>query len=109
MLETLPGFVEAYWMYLAGAAVLCALLCYFSEKMREYLKKAGIILAVVFALIAGYELITGDNILNLPGDVDRELSKSPVSQGKSHRYYKSYEERFGEPPPDDGEPPPDDK
>ena len=101
MLQTLPDFFSAYWVYLVGIAALFAVLGYFSEKIREYLKKGLIVFGLIFAVIAGYELVTGNSIISLPGRVDRELSKQPEKVEKGRRYYQSYEERFGEPPPAD--------
>ncbi len=101
MLYTMPDFLATYWMYLAGIGALCAVFSYFSEKFRVYLKRGVIAFAVVFALIAGYELVTGNSIFNLPGSVDRKLSEQPEKAETGRRYYKSYEERYGEPPPDE--------
>ncbi len=99
MLRTLPDFLSTYWIYLAGLAVLCAVLSYFSEKFLSYLKKGLIFFGIVFALVAGYELVTGNSIINLPGSVDRKLSEQPKNVETGRRYYKSYEERFGDSPP----------
>jgi hypothetical protein len=100
MIHTLPGFIFTYWYYLLGAAVVCAVLCYFSETFFGALKKAVVVLVVVFIIIAGYELLTGNSIFNLPGSVEREFSTKPEHPETGHRYYKSYEERYGEKPPD---------
>lgn len=95
MLESLPGFIETYWKYLLGVAILCGILCYRSEKLFEYMKKGLIVFAVVFGLIAGYELVTGDSIFHLPGKVDSELSREVTNPETGRRYYKSYDERYG--------------
>ena len=100
MIYSLPDFIAAYWYYLLGIAVICALCSYKSEKFFTNLKKGLIILAVVVAAIAGYELITGDSIINLPGSVDKKLSEGPADPEKGRRYYRSFEERFGEKPSD---------
>jgi len=99
MLQTLPDFLATYWLYLLGAAVLCAVLSYFSEKFLAYLKKGLMLIAIVFALVAGYELVTGNSIFYLPGSVDRKLSEPSKNVETGRRYYKSYEERYGDKPP----------
>ena len=99
MLDSLPEFLRSYWMYLAGAAVLCAVLSYYSEKFFSYLKKALILFAVLFALVAGYELVSGKNIFTLPGRIDQKLSEDPSQTETGRRYYRSYEERYGEKAP----------
>jgi hypothetical protein len=99
MLQSLPDFLNSYWMYLAGAVVVCAAVSYLSEKFFSYLKKALILFAVVFALIAGYELITGKSIITLPGRIDKKLAEDPSQVETGRRYYKSYEERYGEKEP----------
>lgn len=101
MLYSLPGFISTYWMYIAGVAVICGILAYISDKFRGLLKKVVIVGVIVMALIAGYEYFTGDSLMNLPGSVEREMSKSPEHPETGRRYYKSYEERFGEKPPAD--------
>ncbi len=98
MLESLPGFLQAWWMYLAGAALVCAVACYFSVRLRGGLKKGLLLVLVIFGLIAGYELVTGKNIFRLPGEVDRELSKRPEHPETGRRYYVSPEERYGRDP-----------
>ncbi|MCL7487485.1 MAG: hypothetical protein M8357_04850 [Desulfobulbaceae bacterium] len=102
MIYTMPDFLAANWIYLAGIGALCAVFSYFSEIFRGYLKKGVITFAVVFVLIAGYELVTGNSIFNLPGSVDRKLSEQADKVETGHRYYKDYDERYGEPPPDEG-------
>lgn len=99
MLESLPEFLRSYWMYLAGAAVVFAAMSYYSEKFFGYLKKGLILFAVLFALVAGYELISGKNIFTLPGSIDKKLSEEPSQTETGRRYYRSYEERFGEKTP----------
>lgn len=99
MLLSLSDFLNSYWMYLVGGAAACGIMSYFSEKFFSYLKKALIIFAVVFALAAGYEVVTGRNIFSLPGSVDRKLGEDPSQTETGRRYYKSYEERFGDKPP----------
>lgn len=99
MLQSLPDLVQSYWMYLAAAVAVCAGLSYLSEKFFAYLKKGVILAATLFALAAGYELITGKNIFTLPGRVDRKLDQGPAQVETGRRYYKSYEERFGEKAP----------
>ena len=94
MLQSLPGFLSTYWIYLAVVVVLFFVLSYFSDKFQTYLKKGMIIFGVVFALVAGYELITGNNIVNIPGSVDRKLSEDSKNIEKGRRYYQSYEERY---------------
>ncbi|GAB4334977.1 MAG: hypothetical protein Kow0089_04460 [Desulfobulbaceae bacterium] len=101
MLKTLPDFLVGYWMYAAGAVVSLALLAWFSEKMREHIKKALLLFLLLFALGAGYELVTGKSLVSLPTRMDRKLSEQPKNIETGRRYYKSYEERFGEPPPRD--------
>ncbi|MHB8809391.1 MAG: hypothetical protein ACYC9M_05185 [Desulfobulbaceae bacterium] len=99
MLESLPEFLRSYWMYLVGAAVVFATMSYYSEKFFDYLKKGLILLAVLFALLAGYELISGKSIFTLPGRIDEKLSEDPSQTETGRRYYRSYEERFGEKAP----------
>lgn len=94
MLQTMPGFLENNIVYLAVVVLLCAVLSYRSEKFREYLKKGLILFAVLFALVAGYELVTGNSIVSLPGSVDKKLSEQPKNPETGRRYYKSYEERY---------------
>lgn len=100
MIYTLPGFVSAYWYYLLGAAVVCAVLSYFSKRFFGVLKKSLVAFAILFVLAAGYELISGKSIFNLPGNVNRKLSEDPANLETGHRYYKKYEERYGEKPPE---------
>lgn len=100
MLASLPDFLNVYWAYLAGIALLCAAGSYFSRKFRVNLKRVVVILALLFAAAAAYELVTGRDIFSLPGDVDRKLSEDPTNPEKGHRYYQSYEERFGEDAPE---------
>lgn len=99
MIQSLPDFLNAYWPYLAGFAVFCAIIAYLSEKFSSYLKKTVIVLAVLFALVAGYEMITGKDIFTLPGRIDKKLTDDPSETETGRRYYKSYEERFGEEAP----------
>ena len=99
MLETLPDFCKTYWPYLLGGALACAVVSYFSDKFFGYVKKALILSAVLFCLAAGYELVTGDNLFPLPGRIEKKLSEEPRHIEKGHRYYRSYEEEYGEPPP----------
>ena len=99
MLESLPEFLSSYWMYLVGAAVVCAAMSYYSKKFFSYLQKTLILFAVLFALAAGYELISGKNIFSLPGRIDQQLSEDPSRTETGRRYYKSYEERYGEKEP----------
>ena len=99
MLRSLPDFVNAYWMYLAGGAVFCAILSYFSKKFFSYLQKALILCAVLFAVATGYELLTGKSLLTLPGSIERRLDADPSQVETGHRYYKSYEERYGDKAP----------
>ena len=102
MLQSLPDFLSAYWIYLAGVVVLFSVLSFFSEKFLTYLKKGLIIFGVVFALVAGYELLSGNSIISLPGRMDKKLSESPKNVETGRRYYKSYEERYeGALPTDD--------
>ncbi|MDD3619686.1 MAG: hypothetical protein RBR09_06965 [Desulfobulbaceae bacterium] len=98
MLQTLPGFLAAHWLYLAGGVALCGVLCYFSEKFAEGLKKAAVLVAVLFILGAGYELITGRDLFSLPGTIDRQLSQEQDKTETGRRYYRSFEERYGAPP-----------
>lgn len=99
MLQSLPDFVHSYWMYLAAGAAICAGLSFLSEKFLAYMKKGLLLAAALFALAAGYEMFTGNNIFTLPGRVDRKLEQGPAQVETGRRYYKSYEERFGEKPP----------
>ncbi len=101
MLQTLPDFLSMYWIYLGVVAVLCVVLSYFSEKFLGYLKKGLLVFGVVFALIAGYELVTGNSIINLPGSIDKKLSESPKNPETGRRYYKSYDERYDKALPKD--------
>lgn len=101
MLQSLPGFVSTYWMYLAGVAAACAVLAFISEKFRGMITKAVIAGVVVLGIIAGYEYFTGTSLVNLPGKVNREMSKAPENPETGRRYYQSYEERFGDKPPAD--------
>ncbi len=103
MLQSLPDFLSTYWIYLAGVVVAFSVLSYFSEKFLTYLKKGMLLFAIVFALVAGYESVTGNNIISLPGRMDKKLSESPKNPETGRRYYQSYEERF------DGALPTDDK
>jgi hypothetical protein len=41
-------------------------------------------------------VVTGRNIFSLPGSVDRKLGEDPSQTETGRRYYKSYEERYGE-------------
>ena len=100
MIYSLPDFIAAYWYYLLGVAVICAVCSYKSEKFLGNLKKAIIFLTLALAAVAGYEIVTGKSIFTLPGSVERELSKGPEDPETGRRYYRSYEERFGEKPPD---------
>lgn len=104
MLQSLPGFLQNYWMYLAAVAVGGIVLCYFSEKLRGYLIKGLLVFAVLFGLAAGYELVTGRSLFSLPGRIDNKLSEGPAQVESGRRYYKSYEERFGEKPPSENPP-----
>lgn len=99
MLRSLPEFLNSYWMYLAGAAVICAAMSYFSEKFFSYLKKGLILGAVLFALVAGYELMTGKSIFTLPGRIDKKMSEKPSETETGRRYYRSYDERLGDKEP----------
>jgi len=99
MLHSLPDFLRSYWLFLAGAAVLCGVLSYFSDKFAHYLKKALILFVVLFALASGYELVTGNNIFKLPSRIDQKLAEDPTESETGRRYYKSYEERYGEKAP----------
>ena len=102
MLQSLPDFLSAYWIYLAGVVVLFSALSFYSENFLMHLKKGLIIFGVVFALVAGYELVSGNSIISLPGRMDKKLSESPKNPETGRRYYKSYEERYeGAPPPED--------
>jgi len=100
MLHSLPEFLAGYWLYLVGVAVACGILSYFSEKFAGYLKKGIILLAVLFVLAAGYELITGNSLFSLPGSIEQKLSEDPDKVETGRRYYRSFEERFGTPPPE---------
>lgn len=94
MLQTLPDFLSTYWIYLVVIVVLGVVLSYFSEKILGYLKKGLLIFGVIFALIAGYELLTGNSIISLPGRIDKKLSEQPKNPETGRRYYQSYEERY---------------
>jgi len=100
MLASLPGFLNMYWPYLAGLALVCLVASYFSRKFRVSLKRVLVVLTLLFAAAAAYELGTGRNIFSLPGDVDRKLSEEPTNPEKGHRYYQTYEERFGRDAPE---------
>lgn len=82
-------------MYLVGAGVLCMVLSYLSEKFYRYLKRALLFLAVLLALVAGYELVSGKSILSLPSRIDQKLDESPSQTESGRRYYRSYEEQMG--------------
>jgi hypothetical protein len=99
MLQSLPDFVQSYWMYLGAGVAICIGLSFLSEKFFAYLKKGVLLAAALFALAAGYEMFTGKNIFSLPGRVDRKLEQGPAQVETGRRYYKSYEERFGDRPP----------
>ena len=86
MLYSLPDFIAEYGLYLAGVAVLCAVASYFSETFFKNLKKGLIIFAVIFCVLAGYELITGRSIFTLPGSVDRAMSDPGKEEGASNYY-----------------------
>ena len=103
MLLSLSDFLNSYWMYLVGGAAACGIMSYFSEKFYRYLKKALILFAVLFALAAGYEVVSGRNIFSLPGRVDQKLDEESSRTETGRRYYKSYEERYGEKPPGNSE------
>lgn len=100
MIYTLPAFVAGYWPYLLGIAVFLAVLSYYSKRFYSVLKKVILIFVALFAVAAGYELLTGSSIISLPGKVERELNKTPTDHETGHRYYKSYEERYGEKTPE---------
>ena len=87
MLNSLPGFIEVYGLYLAGVIVAFAVAAYFSETFLKNLKKGLIIFGVVFVIIAGYEVITGNDIFTLPGDVDEQLSERPSKSEGAANYY----------------------
>jgi hypothetical protein len=99
MLYSLPDFLNSYWMYLAGVVFICCVLSYYSEKFFSYLRKVLIFLAVAFVLVAGYELVTGRSIFTLPSRIDKKLAEDPSEVETGRRYYKSYEERYGEKEP----------
>ena len=101
MLQTLPEFLASFWPYLLGAAAACAVLSYFSGKFFSYLKKGMVLIAVLFVLAAGYELIAGKNLFSLPSSIERKLSAEPGKVETGRRYYRSFEERYGTPPPQD--------
>ena len=96
MLDSLPNFIDTYWMYLLGLVVVLTVLSYFSEKFFDYLKKGCILFAICFALVAGYEIVTGKSIFRLPGSIDKKLSEEVKDPETGRRYYKSYKERYGE-------------
>lgn len=98
MLQTMPDFLATYWLYLLGVAAACAILGFFSEKAAGWLKRGALLFAVIFIVAAGYELITGKNLVSLPGSIDRKLSEDPARVETGRRYYKSFEERYGTPP-----------
>ena len=100
MINSLPHFFSAYWYYLLGAVVICAVLSYFSKRFFGYMKRGLVVFAIIFVLAAGYELVTGKSIFTLPGSVEKEFLKDTSNTEVEHRYYKSYEERYGEKPPD---------
>jgi len=99
MLASLPDFLATHWLYLLIAAVVCAVFSYKSEKFTAYLKKGLILFAILFCLAAAYELLTGKDLFSLPGSIESKLSDDQGKVETGRRYYKSYEERFGEPPP----------
>lgn len=99
MIHSLSLLLEAYWYYFLGAAVLCAALCFYSNTLCEYMKKGAILLAILFALAAAFELVTGKNILTLPASIDKKLSEKPSHPEKGH-LYKYDGKRYGEKPPD---------
>ncbi len=94
MLDSLPDFLSAYGYYLVGLAILCGIASYFSKTFFKNLKKFLVIFGVIFAVIAGYELITGNDIFSLPGRVDKKLSEQPKDVESGHTYYKK--DRWGE-------------
>ena len=87
MLDSLPGFIDAYGIYLAGVAVILGVASYFSETFFKNMKKGLVIFVVIFGIIAGYELITGNDIFTLPGDVDESLSERPTESKGASNYY----------------------
>lgn len=87
MIDSIPGFLEAYGLYLVGVAVICAVVSYFSKTFFKNLKKGLVIFAVIFCLAAAYEFITGNNIFTLPGDVDESLSQRPTKSDGAANYY----------------------
>jgi hypothetical protein len=100
MIYSLPDFLSAYWPFLLGAAVLCGAASYKSETFFSNLKKVLVVLAAVFLVVAGYELISGRSVFNLPGSIEKKLAEDPTNPETGRRYYKSFEERYGEKPPD---------
>ena len=100
MLNSLPDFFSAYWYYLLAAGVACVVLSFYSKRFFGFLKKGLVLLTIVFVLAAGYELVTGKSIFTLPGGIEKEFIEDTTNMEVEHRYYKSYEERYGEKPPD---------
>lgn len=98
MLDSLPDFLATYKWYLAGLALVCAVASYFSSTFFKNLKKGLVVFAVIFAGIAGYELMTGKDIFSLPGRVDKKLSERPGQIEKGHNYYKK--DRWGDSMPE---------
>ena len=99
MIYSLPDFISTYWYYLLGIAVVCGIFSYKSETFLDNLKKVLIVLAVILLSVAGYEFITGKSLIYLPGSIDSKLSETPSNPETSRRYMNSYEERYGEKPP----------
>ena len=100
MLDSLPDFFSAYGYYFLGLAVLCGVACYFSSTFLKNFKKGMIVLGVIFVVIAGYELVTGNSIFTLPGRVDKKLAEHPKDVETGRRYYKSHKDRYGDAMPE---------
>ena len=94
MLDSLPDFLSTYRYYLAGIVILCGVASYFSSTFFKNLKKGLVVFAVIFVVIAGYELISGNDIFSLPGRVDKKLSEHPKDVESGYNYYKK--DRWGE-------------
>lgn len=94
MLDSMPDFLSSYRYYLVGLAVVFGIASYFSSTFFKNLKKGLVIFAAIFAVIAGYELITGKDIFSLPGRVDKKLSEHPKDVESGYNYYKK--DRWGE-------------
>ncbi|MEN8190662.1 MAG: hypothetical protein ABFS19_12520 [Thermodesulfobacteriota bacterium] len=86
-------------LQMSGIGIFLAVLAvlYFtSEKLRKHVKKATFSIVVIIVVSVGYYLITGKTVLEIPGQINRTLSKRPgSSESTNPSYYQSVEKRYG--------------